>query len=325
MKKTILLTGAAGMIGGEVIRQASLMPNINVIAIDSLVSGDWKNLRELKGRFIQEKVEDLLVGYFNDDENKIDAVIHLAANTNTQAAHSEHLGNSLNAVRKALRIAEVNKAAFFLASSAAVYGQVDPSINLVSEDAELKPLNSYGLAKVFAEQEVLNWRKNTNLKAVIGRFSNIFGGIESGKASNSSGWYMVLNDRNHNSSSMIYQLYKQLLANKKVRLFEYGQQRRDYLAANSVADFILKFVHNPFSGIYNVGSGVATSYIDLTNIIAECINVKPEIEFIKNNNSAQFQNYTCSNIDKARRLGLMVRPLKLEVQNYINFLKDNNL
>ena len=78
-------------------------------------------------------------------------------------------------------------------------------------------------------------------------------------------------------ASMVYHLTKQIRANKNPRIFKFGEQKRDHIYVKDAVDATIKAI-NAKSGIYNVGTGIATNFNDLIKILNEVLekNLKPE-------------------------------------------------
>lgn len=273
MSKKVLLTGAAGMIGGELIRWG-VKNDVSFYAVDDMSSGDWRNLKELRGEFHLQKDIDLRPDCFYG----VDCIVHLAANTSTVAPDTEHLGGSLNGARHIIRCAQKWQCPLLIASSAAVYGQIDPKVGLVPEEHPRNPLNSYGLSKCWVEDEAKKY-PNTALL----RFTNVFGGIEDSKGS---------------AASMVYQIAKQIKSTGGCRLFR-GDAKRDFIFAKDLVRLIEEFIQQPFFGIFNAGSGTATSFEKLAKVVSSALKKKCIIQYFDNPLPQAYQKYTCSDISNA--------------------------
>lgn len=162
------------------------------------------------------------------------------------------------------------------ASSAAVYGNTP---------GQEHPLNLYGWSKLMFDDLV----RATKLPHVVGlRYFNVYGPGEHCKG---------------RMASMIHQLCEQYKTTGKVRLFESGEQQRDFIHVEDVVNVIMSFLANPIGGIYDVGTGVAISFNELARIITQdssnAIEYFPMPEHIK----GKYQTYTQADLTQLRRVG----------------------
>lgn len=182
----ILVAGGAGFIGSHLIDKL-LEQGHDVVCADKLIfgDGDIKHLRENEkiqktGRFIfyemelsnQENVNRLF------RENKIDAVYHMAANSDIQKGGKEPSIDfndtflTTRALLEGMRIAGVKN--LFFASTSAVYGEM-PDVRLTETTGGIKPVSYYGGAKLASEAIISSYVSMCDMNAVIFRFPNVIG------------------------------------------------------------------------------------------------------------------------------------------------------
>ena len=143
------------------------------------------------------------------------------------------------------------------ASSAGFYGNGNIPMK---EDQELEPINLYGESKIKMDEIVKNLNFETKIVGL--RYFNVFGNREQNKGE---------------SASMIYKIYNQTVSGSP-RLFKYGNQKRDFVYIKDVLKANLLAMKNKKNGIFNVGTGKATTFNNLIEIINNILgkNLKPE-------------------------------------------------
>lgn len=180
---------------------------------------------------------------------------------------------------------------FVYASSTAVYGD-SPAPYVVGKTEE-KPLNAYGRSKLAFDEFAMKFAKENNVDVVGLRYCNIYGPGEQHKG---------------HRRSMISQIIGQMQSGQP-RLFKYGKQSRDWVYVKDVVEANLAAARYKGSGIFNVGTGKATSFNKLVKYIFEAgaLDGSPYPEdrrnpiFIDNPNPAAYQNYTRCHIGKTKK------------------------
>lgn len=280
----ILITGATGFIGSCLTKK--------LVSLGHTVF--------TTGKSNEQNINTQCISYTFHDINwsaisPIDAVFHQAAISDTTHPNpSDFYLVNVDYSKILLEQAITHNCKNFIyASSCAVYGACLPPFK--EEDANSKtPLNHYGLSKYCFDEIAMTFNK---INIVGLRYSNVYGLGENHK---------------NKSSSMIYQLIKQ---RKNPKLFKYGEQKRDFIHIDDVIDANLLAL-NSISGIYNVGSGIATSFNEVVDIIHDG---KVKITYIDNPYKESYQNYTLCDLTKSNKL-LKYEPkitLKNGIKSYI--------
>jgi ADP-L-glycero-D-manno-heptose 6-epimerase len=101
-------------------------------------------------------------------------------------------------------------------------------------------------------------------------------------------------------ASMIYHLTKQMKSGQRPRIFKYGEQKRDHIYVKDAVEATIKALNAP-SGIYNVGTGIATSFNELIKILNEVLKTNYEPEYIDNPYEGTYQNHTQADTTKAEK------------------------
>ncbi len=247
----IVVTGAAGFIGSNIVKALGARGEYEVLAIDDLSQGDkFVNLVDCNIADYLDKdafLRELGNGAF---DGAIAAISHQGACSDTTATDGRYLmQNNYRYSRELLEYCIDEEIPYIYASSAAVYG-AGPEFR---EDRACEaPLNVYGYSKFLFDQYVRrNWAERT--AQVVGlRYFNVYGEREQHKG---------------RMASVAFHFFNQYRAHGKVRLFEgsggygNGEQRRDFISVEDAVNVNLFFFDHPEqAGIFNVGTGAAQSF-----------------------------------------------------------------
>lgn len=294
----ILVTGASGFIGTNLClylrdKGHEVFPVCN-------------HTNHLSDTFGTNSVFCNLLGFDTNILKNIDGIYHLAANNDTLSKqNSEMLRTNFYESKKLLNYALKYDHKFFVyASSTAVYGRTSVPI---TEDTKTKPLNIYAKSKLKFDKFMLK----TNPKILWAglRLCNIYGPYEEQKS---------------RRMSYLGQMLQNMLQNKEVKLFESGQQRRDWCYVEDVCQAFHKAKDSYESGVFNIGSGQSISFSNLFNLLAEKIGYKKLPIWIKNNHSKQYQDYVEVDYTKAaQHMGFTPNyDFASGIDAYLNFEKN---
>jgi ADP-L-glycero-D-manno-heptose 6-epimerase len=313
----ILVTGAAGFIGSALIWQLNREGFENIVASDILGTDEkWKNLVPLRFADYIE-ASDLLASLDSQELRQTRYIFHLGACSSTTETNASYLmENNFNFTKRLARWSLDDNRRFVYASSAATYGDGSLGMEDGFEHLEsLRPLNMYGYSKhifdLHAKRE--GWFERQD--GVVGlKYFNVFGPNE---------------DHKGEMRSVVHKAYAQIRDEKKVRLFKShhpdyrdGEQRRDFVYVKDAVNMTLHLARSGRSGLFNVGTGKASTWIDLVTPIFNALSIQPEIEFIEMPEAlkGKYQYYTCANTNRLRGTGWTqdTHSLKSAVSDYVS-------
>jgi len=315
----IIVTGAAGFIGSCLISKLN-EENFNfIIAVDDF--SKIEKTPNLEGKKIQERVErDSFFEWLDLNYHEVEFIFHIGARTDT-TEFDYAIFEELN-VRYSQKIWQKcidYQIPLVYASSAATYGLGE----LGYDDNELtipqlKPLNPYGESKNDFDIWALKQEKKPFFWAGL-KFFNVYGPNEYHKG---------------RMASVIFHAFHQIKATNQMRLFRShhpdfkdGEQMRDFVYVKDVID-VCSFLmhHRRNSGIYNLGSGKARTFLDLATNTFTAMGLEPSINFVDTPADIRdkYQYFTQANMNKLRSIGYtkpfhsLEEGVKDYVQNYLS-------
>jgi ADP-L-glycero-D-manno-heptose 6-epimerase len=319
----LLVTGAAGFIGSNVVASLNEAGRTDIVVNDVLGGeGKWRNLASRQfADFIPPA--DLMRWL---DGRKLEAVVHLGAISSTTATDGD-LVIEAN-FRLPLRLFEWCASArtpFIYASSAATYGDGEAGY---SDDwsraalQRLKPMNLYGWSKHVFDLAVVERvaRKDKVPPQWAGlKFFNVFGPNEYHKGEMMSLVAKRFDDAKAGSAIRLFKSHRAGIAD--------GEQRRDFIYVDDAVAVVRWLLETPaISGIFNVGTGKARSFRDLMTAMFAALGRKPAIEYIDMPASIRdsYQYFTQAETTNLRRAGYNAdfTPLEEAVQRYVTGYLD---
>lgn len=293
----IIITGGAGFIGGNLVRRLNQMGRTDILVVDNFTDG-----RKLVAASQYEVMDIVDKSQFYDNLDKyvsdnLEVIFHQGACSSTTEWDGRYLlENNYRTTRLLLNIAQRRQAQFIYASSASVYGLGE--CGFTEENNCESPINAYAASKLIFDNYYRN-HKNSICSQVVGlRYFNVYGRGEELKGS---------------MASVLHHFYAQLKTKGYMSLFKcefnemHGNQRRDFIYISDVIDVLLWFWNNPqHSGIFNCGTGLATSFNDFAlQINMATLNLQSPIRYIDfpEHLKGRYQNYTCADVSKLRKIG----------------------
>ena len=217
----------------------------------------------------------------------IDVCFHQAANNNTLDNDEQSMIESnVNQTNRLFNnLLSKNCKNFIYASSCSVYGN-QPS-PYVEEKTEIECLNVYAKSKFLLEKFAQDFSSKNDVACVGLRYSNVYGPKEKHK---------------QKRASMIYQIINKHKNGNDVKLFKYGEQKRDWVFVEDVVEANVLASKSKKTNIYNVGSGNAVSFNEIVQIISNEIGSKIKVEYIDCSIHDAYQNFTQVDLTKSKEI-----------------------
>jgi ADP-L-glycero-D-manno-heptose 6-epimerase len=320
-----VITGGAGFIGSNIAAVLD-QQGADIVVSDWMGTNDFKWRNIAKRRLIDIITPEATGAFLEANRDQIRGVFHMGAISNTTTTDIDAIVR--NNIRLSIDLwtwcARANIPLVY-ASSAATYGDGGEGFfDLFDAEylARLRPLNAYGWSKAlfdrWVQRAVASGAPCPPRWAGL-KFFNVYGPNEYHKGA---------------QRSVAAQLHEQIRESGRVRLFrsenpEYpdGGQRRDFVWVGDCVRVALWALQESGarSGLYNVGSGTARTFLEKAKIMFAEMGVEPKVDFIDLPAalSDKYQYYTCGSIDKLRSAGYAPPSTRLEdglrlyVRNYL--------
>lgn len=317
----IILTGAAGFIGSNLLTGLNLKHYRDLVLVDDFSRKEReRNYGGKQYRMLLERGE--FCDWLKKNHRQVQMVIHLGARTDTAEFDWEvFLELNLDYSKEVFQLCVEFGLPLIYASSAATYGLGEKGyVDSHQVVTELQPLNPYGRSKNEFDRWVLEQERRpffwTGLK-----FFNVYGPNEYHKG---------------RMASVVYQAYRQIEETGAMKLFRShhpdfgdGMQARDFVYVKDVVEVILFLMEKrPESGLYNLGTGKARTFKDLVINTFQAMGKEPQISFIDTPEDIRdkYQYFTEAEMEKLRLVGYTAPFTSLEagIREYVgNFLRQN--
>jgi len=324
----IVVTGAAGFIGSNLVRGLNRRGQTDILAVDDLTEGD---------KFVN-LVDGQVSDYMDKDEFRqrlaqgrlpgIQAILHQGACSDTTERNGKYmLDNNYRVTLEIFQYAQKHKIPLLYASSAAVYGAGPAYIEDLLYEA---PLNVYGYSKFLFDQVLRRHLGNLAAPVVGLRYFNVYGPSEQHKG---------------RMASVAFHNMNQFRAEGHVRLFggwdgyPDGGQMRDFIHVDDVVDVNLHFLDHPeVSGIFNCGTGRAQPFNDVASTVVNTLreasgqNALPLEELVAqkliryidfpDDLKGRYQSHTQADLSRLRKAGFTqeMRDVQRGVAEYVRVL-----
>ncbi|HET9644070.1 MAG TPA: ADP-glyceromanno-heptose 6-epimerase [Burkholderiaceae bacterium] len=250
-----VVTGAAGMIGSNLLRGLNARGIDDIIAVDDLTDG--MKYRNLVGAQISDYIDrsDFYRRFAAREFGHVDVILHGGACSDTMEHNGRYmLDTNYGCSRSLLDACMAHGTRLLYASSAAVYGGSD---TFREEPAFERPLNVYGYSKLLFDQVVRRALPQAKTQIAGFRYFNVYGPREQHKG---------------RMASVTFHHYNEFRSGGHVKLFgDYGgyaagAQSRDFVHVDDVVAVNLWFLDHPeASGIFNLGTGRAQPFNDVAH------------------------------------------------------------
>jgi ADP-L-glycero-D-manno-heptose 6-epimerase len=331
----IIVTGSAGFIGSCLVSKLNNKGIKDIVLVDDF-SNEIKN-RNIRNKTYLEKIDrKVFFEWLKKDNSSVEFLFHIGARTDTTEFNRTIFDElNLNYSKMIWDACSEYKIPLIYASSAATYGDgkqgYDDNPDLIPL---LEPLNPYGVSKNEFDKWALKQGRQPPFWFGL-KFFNVFGPNEYHKGRMASVVFHAFNQADKRNSEMAKWRNSER-GTGVVRLFrshnpayQDGGQLRDFIYVKDVIDVLFFLMNHPSdSGIYNLGTGKARTFLDLADAVFSALNLPPSIEFIDTpvDIRDKYQYFTEAKMDKLRSMGYSKPFYTLEaaVEEYIQgYLKDN--
>jgi ADP-L-glycero-D-manno-heptose 6-epimerase len=298
LSSMIVITGAAGFIGSCLVSALNEKGYEDLVLVDDFSKTEKSS--NLAGKKFSAKVEREVFDVWLDGNHKlVYFIFHIGARTDTTEFDTAIFDKlNVNFSKKVWEQCTAFGIPLVYASSAATYGLGEHGYADSHEVVEhLEPLNPYGVSKNEFDKWALKQTDTPYFWAGL-KFFNVYGPNEYHKG---------------RMASVIFHAYHQVQKRGEVKLFRShnlayadGEQLRDFIYVKDLIDVCLFLMqHRKDSGLYNLGTGVARSFLDLAKATFSALALEPNISFIDTPADIRdkYQYYTKAEMGKLRKIG----------------------
>lgn len=321
----IIITGGAGMIGSMLAWHLNEnLERDDIVVVDRFEHPDqWQNLCHRKLAEILDKDE---LANWLEKVDKVDAVVHLGAiSATTERDFNKLLATNIRYSQFLWNWCADHSVPFLYASSAATYGGGEQFYDDKLEIDALRPLNGYGYSKYYFDQWALRCQRDGKPcppRWYGFKYFNVYGPNEYHKGRMASVALHTFNQVKEDGRVKLFRSHREGCAD--------GMQLRDFVyvkdAVKATSYFI--FAAAP-SGLYNIGTGKARSFLDLASAVMNNIERAAEVDFVDvpEDLRGKYQYFTQANISKLRAAGYDGVFMELEdgIADYVcNYLLEED-
>lgn len=272
-ENVIVVTGAYGFIGSMLVAALNQKGITNLVLVDDFSRADKENNLTSAQYLTKIEREDFFAPHIISSLN-ISCIYHLGARTDT-TEKDVAIFDKLNVdfSKKIWYLATQMQIPLVYASSAATYGSgAHGYLDSHEIIKQLHPLNPYAVSKNEFDKWALSQSATPPFWVGL-KFFNVFGPNEYHKGRMASVVFHAFHQINNNGAISLFRSHKKEFAD--------GEQKRDFIYVKDIVNICLWMMeHQPQSGLYNAGTGMARSFNDLANAVFAALQLSPQINYI---------------------------------------------
>jgi len=257
-----LVTGGAGFIGSHVV-DALVERGDDVVVLDDLSRGRTENVNP-DARLVTADVRDAEAVAAAFEQAKPETCFHLAAQADVRVSVARPVFDAEVNLIGTINVLETARAAdthvVFSSTGGAIYGECDEGP--ADEDSPRLPLAAYGASKLAGEEYLATWNRLYGARHVALRFGNVYGPRQDP----------------HGEAGVVAIFFGRIANGQELHIFGDGRQTRDYVFVADVVAATLAAADGP-AGVYNVGTGIETSVLELAEACKRASGVDAEVVF----------------------------------------------
>ncbi|MEI7593001.1 MAG: NAD-dependent epimerase/dehydratase family protein [Actinomycetes bacterium] len=263
----VVVTGGAGFIGANLVRELLLRPSIDeVVVIDDLSTGFATNLQGLDATFVEGSIldDELLVATMRGAK----AVVHLAARPSVPRSIvdpiASHEANATGTLRVLQAARDLDDPLVILASSSSVYG-ANPTLPKV-ESMLAMPMSPYAVSKLAAEQYAMAYQRSYGLRSLAFRFFNVFGPLQAA---------------GHAYAAVVPAFIRAAIDGQPLIIHGDGTQSRDFTYVGTVCSVIAHAIVDEIDADWpvNLAFGTRTDLLSLVGLLEPLIGHELDVTF----------------------------------------------
>lgn len=310
MRKNILVIGATGFIGKNVVEK--LLENNNIIIL--LVRDSFKVCEPLNNHksvtIIQADLKNIILIKETLETYEINLVLHLASSL-IPSSNLEEFNRELNNIvipsfRLLEALDEKKIKVIFFSSGGTIYGEVGEG--KIQEDHRLQPINYYGHSKFMIESYIKFLGRTKNLNFLIFRPSNVYGKYQRVEA----------------KQGFIAVSIGKILSDSPIEIWGDGESVRDYIDVEDLAIFTSQIINLDVNNeVFNIGSSIGTSLNQIIKHLENTIGKKIEVTY-KNRRKVDVDRIVLDIQKLKQYTGHSPKRIEVGIKNFLDFLQVNH-